>query len=153
MPATEHSAGIVIYRNSGEREYLLLDYGGHWDYAKGHIERGETARAAAVRELKEETGIASAEFTDGFAQEITYFFRDKKKGLVHKSVIFFLAATDAQAIQLSDEHVGFAFLPFEQAVRKLTFASAREVLRKAEEFLNGQSAASQQKGDATGAAR
>src|SRR5690349_6587521 len=54
----EFSAGFVLFRDSAEGPlYLLLDYGRHWDYAKGHLEEGETAWQAAVRELREETGI------------------------------------------------------------------------------------------------
>jgi bis(5'-nucleosidyl)-tetraphosphatase len=136
MAEIERSAGVVIYRQAEQRLYLLLDYGRHWDYPKGHTEADETPLAAALRELKEETGIADAIVAPGFAQEITYFFRDKRqKRLVRKSVVFFLAQTKSDRVTLSDEHEGYAFLPYDQALKRLTFASARQVLRRAEEFL------------------
>jgi len=134
MVLAENSAGFILYRAGSPREYLLLDYGHHWDYPKGHIEKGETPLDAAVRELKEETGIADARVVEGFARKIGYFFRHKKRGLVRKSVIFFLAETKARKAKLSDEHVDFAFLPYEEAMKRLTYASAREVLRLAEEY-------------------
>jgi len=139
MVSNEESAGFVIFRQNGQRLYLLLDYGRHWDYPKGHVEAGETPMAAALRELKEETGITDAVVLDGFGQEISYFFRDKKKGVVKKKVTFYLARIETDKIELSREHTGFAFEPFEAAIKKLTFPSAREVLRKAEEFLAAKS--------------
>jgi len=48
-------------------------------------------------------------------------------------VVFFLAETgvsDADVV-LSHEHVAFAFLPYEEAVKRVTFAGARQVLRAA----------------------
>jgi 8-oxo-dGTP pyrophosphatase MutT (NUDIX family) len=138
MAAQEQSAGVLIFRRDGEKHlYLLLDYGKHWDYPKGHLEPGETPRAAAWRELTEETGIAPDQIrpVPGFAEKITYFFRDKKKGLVRKTVIFYLAETDVDQVTLSREHVGFGFLPFDEALTRLTFATARAVLRRAEEKL------------------
>jgi 8-oxo-dGTP pyrophosphatase MutT (NUDIX family) len=131
----ERSAGFVVYRPGPPRLYLLLDYGRHWDYPKGHIEQGETSMAAALRELNEETGLSEVQVVPGFAQEIGYFFRDRKKGLVRKTVIFFLARTDGSQVKLSDEHTNYAFEPYEQALKRVTFASAREVLKKAEQFL------------------
>lgn len=142
-PKTEFrkSAGIIVYRKNkdGKREYLLLEYGegGHWDYAKGGIEAREDERRAAIRELKEETGLADARFVDGFKESLHYFFRDKSK-LVSKTVVFFLAEVPANAcVRLSFEHSKCVWLPFEQAVQKATYANAKEMLRKAEEFLQG----------------
>jgi bis(5'-nucleosidyl)-tetraphosphatase len=138
MAALEQSAGLVVYRSDEQRLYLLLDYGHHWDYPKGHLESGETPRDAALRELKEETGIDDARLISGFAREITYFFRDKKKRLVRKTVTFFIAQTETKEVTLSDEHVGYLYAPYDQAMRRLTFASAKQVLREVHAFLDKQ---------------
>jgi 8-oxo-dGTP pyrophosphatase MutT (NUDIX family) len=136
MARVERSAGIVLFRREkGERVYLLLDYGRFWDYPKGHVEKGEDDIAAALRELEEETGIRDVEVVEGFKHEIEYFFRDKSRGLIRKSVVFFLAETSEKQVLLSDEHAGFAWLPFEKAVEKLTYKGAKETLSEAEHFL------------------
>jgi bis(5'-nucleosidyl)-tetraphosphatase len=136
MAREERSAGFVIFHIVGEgvREYLLLDYGRHWDFVKGHVEPGENDLATALRELHEETGIIDARVIPGFQHEVTYFFKDRRKGLVRKRVVFFLAetATVPSDIVLSHEHEGFAFLPFDVAVKRLTFPTARQILRLAE---------------------
>ncbi|HEX4123635.1 MAG TPA: NUDIX domain-containing protein [Tepidisphaeraceae bacterium] len=139
----QHSAGIVVFReaadssgNPPDRQFLLLDYGRHWDFAKGHLEPGEDHRAAAMRELREETGITDAEIVPGFQRQITYYFRDHKKGLVRKTVTYFLGRTRAEKIALSEEHVGGEFLPLRQAINRLTFASSKQVLHEAVEFLD-----------------
>lgn len=140
MARQERSAGIVLFRADrrviGGRRFLLLDYGRHWDYPKGHLKKDEDDRAAALRELEEETGIKQAELVPGFAHPITYFFKDPQHGLVRKTVMFFLAQTRRRRIRLSDEHVGFAFLPYAQAMDRLTYPSAKDVLRAARDFLD-----------------
>lgn len=138
MARNERSAGFVVFRQpspDAPREYLLLDYGRHWDYAKGHVEQGEDDLTAAIRELREETGIRDVEAIDGFKHTIEYFFRSKRDGLIRKRVIFFLGRTSSADVTLSHEHVGFAFLPYEQAMKRLTYPSARKVLEAAEAFL------------------
>ena len=57
----ERSAGAVIFyseTDSAEPEFLLLHYtAGHWDFPKGNIEHGEQEIQAAIREIREETGM------------------------------------------------------------------------------------------------
>jgi len=143
MALEEQSAGIVAFRvdEDGQRLYLLLDYGHHWDFPKGHLEAGETPIEAARRELKEETGVGRVEILPDFAAKISYFFREKRKAakgkssvLIHKTVTFFAGQIDTDKIKLSDEHVGFKFLPFEKALKRLTYPTARQVLRQVEKY-------------------
>ena len=137
MPLQERSAGVIVFRQTGDgwpMEFLLLDYGRYWDYAKGHVEKGEDDLSAARRELLEETGITDIVLASGFSREIAYFFRSKR-GLVRKSVCFFLGQVDSKAVTLSDEHVGYAWLPYDAAIERLEYAGAKEVLRAAHEYL------------------
>ena len=139
MPRLERSAGFVLFRRDPAaqdgRAFLLLDYGRHWDYVKGHVEGQETDRQAAVRELAEEAGLAAPRIVDGFEHEITYYFRSSRHGLIRKTVVFFLGETESDEVRISHEHVGFAFLPYDEAMRRLTYATARNVLKVAQDFL------------------
>jgi 8-oxo-dGTP pyrophosphatase MutT (NUDIX family) len=133
----EHSAGFVIFSYEGnERKYLLLHYpGGHIEFPKGHIESGENENDAAIRELYEETGIRHIEIIDGYRYLIEYEFFHAGF-LIQKDVVFFLARTDENEIKLSHEHRDSEWQNYENALKKLTFENARELLRKAESYLN-----------------
>ena len=59
------SAGVLLFRNRGETQVLLIKPGGPfwrnkdagaWMIPKGAIEEGESAADAALREFEEETG-------------------------------------------------------------------------------------------------
>jgi 8-oxo-dGTP pyrophosphatase MutT (NUDIX family) len=133
----ERSAGVLLFRETDEgRVFLLLDYGSHWDFPKGHVEAGEDDVTAARRELQEETGITQADILDGFAKEISYIFRSRKGGLIKKTVVFYLARTGEASVTLSHEHVGFAWLPADAALKRLSYATARSLMQSAVEHLN-----------------
>lgn len=131
----ERSAGLVLVRDS---KVLALHYAaGHWDLPKGHIEKGESEETAALRELEEETGITDAEILPKFREVIHYVFHRGKK-LVSKDVVFFIGKTSEDKVTLSFEHQGHAWLPFDEAVEKMTFKTAKEVIEKAHGFLKNQ---------------
>jgi bis(5'-nucleosidyl)-tetraphosphatase len=130
------SAGVVLYcQNDSTIEYLLLHYPtGHWDLPKGKIEAGETKHQAALRELKEETGL-TATIGDGFEQSLHYNFTDFKGNQAHKTVYFFIARAHGTQVTLSDEHINYAWLNYEQALKKLTYENAQQILKNAHTFL------------------
>ncbi len=132
----EYSAGIILYRmHNNKRLYLLLHYqSGHWDFAKGHIEQGESKEQAALRELKEETGITQVELNKDFEDSFSYFFKSPEGELIHKTVYFLLGITNEKDVQLSHEHIGYAWLSFKEALEQLTYQNARELLEKAHKY-------------------
>lgn len=143
----EKSVGGVIFRKVNNKiYYLLLHYeAGHWDFPKGHIEKGETEIDTLKREVKEETGIKDLKIINGFKEYIKYFFRSKRvlfsnfkksKGkTIFKLVIYYLAQTKTKEIKLSFEHIGCDWLLYKDALSRLTFDNAKNVLKKAHQFL------------------
>ena len=146
MPV-ERSAGAVIYRETKQgREYLLLHHqaiankrvlkpiDGHWSFAKGHVEKGETTEQTVRREIKEETGITQLEFIPDFKETIRYFVNyNGEKRL--KFVAFFLVKTSEKNVTISFEHQGFAWCGYEHAYKAVTYSSDKKVLKAAEQFL------------------
>lgn len=135
----EVSAGVLVYCLESPREYLLLHYpAGHWDFPKGHIEEGENEKEAALRELFEETGIKEDEIElhKDFREEIEYFYK-RGNELSHKKVIYLLAGTEKKEVRISEEHQGYTWLPYEEALDKVTFRNAKDLLKKARVSLEG----------------
>ncbi|MCU0652918.1 MAG: NUDIX domain-containing protein [Candidatus Pacebacteria bacterium] len=139
----EKSAGAVIFREEfGEKKFLLLHYPSmahrskkdYWDYVKGHVEKDENGPDTVVREAEEETGIKDLEFAPGFRVSMKYFFRCKSN-LIFKVVDFWLAKTQTAAVRLSGEHNDFTWLSYKEAYEMLSFKNAKEVLKKANDFL------------------
>ena len=130
----EISAGVILFHRQPRHEYLILNYGAHWDFPKGHIEPGEDPPTTARRELREETGVQEVDFFPGFRQRMRYSYRRAGED-VRKVVIYFLAETAGEQVTLSHEHCGFAWAGYEDALRRLTFRTAKELLTKAQKFL------------------
>ena len=132
------SAGVVLFREGKKREYLLLEHSYGWDFPKGIMDKGEKSRETALRELKEETGISKAVILPGFKETINFIYTWKGKRLL-KFVVFYLARTSQKKVKLSFEHKSFAWLPYKEAFKRATHKNAKNVLRKAEHWLNEKS--------------
>ncbi len=132
---TEKSSGAIIF--CGEKpKFLLLHYGkDHWGFPKGHVEGEESEIETLRRELKEETGIETIKIAPGFRKKTTYFFTSFGETIA-KTVSFYLAETFDEKIKLSHEHSEFEWLPFNQAMERLSFENTKNLLREAQKFLN-----------------
>lgn len=129
---------------NGKPLYLLLHYhGGHWEFARGHLEKGEDEMVTVRREIEEETGIKNIKIIPGFRGYTKFFFKrtyglkpeEKKKApWVFKMVILYLAQTHNEKVIISKEHKGFGWFTYETGMKKLA-KDAKKVFTKANEFI------------------
>ena len=127
----EFSAGFIVVRGG---KFLLLLSDDKVDTPKGHIEKGERAISAAVRELKEETGITDIKILDDFKEKETYFYTENGK-TIKKTATYFLCITDEKDINLSYEHNGYKWVTYEEAMSIIKYAGLKSVIQKAYDFL------------------
>jgi bis(5'-nucleosidyl)-tetraphosphatase len=112
------SAGVIVIRFENNNPYfLLLRSFDFWDFPKGKIEGDESKIQAAIREVKEESGIDDLSFDWGRAYyETETFGRDKKV------VYYFMAKTNSKNVQLEKnpitglkEHEEYKWVSFDEA--------------------------------------
>ncbi len=132
-PVEEHSAGGVLFRRAAEgvRYLVIRDSYRNWGFPKGHVEEGESEVDAARREVREETGLDQLIYRAP-ALEIDWFFRFRGR-LIHKTCAFFVfESPEGEAAPQEAEGISACrWLPFEEALRVLSYANAREVLKVA----------------------
>lgn len=134
----ERSAGGVVVRlANGVPLFLLIrDSYGHWGFPKGHLERGERADMAAVREVSEETGLNGVSLVASIAT-IDWYFRFRGT-LIHKNCEFFLMKTSVQVTkpQRSEGITACRWTTLDEARRLIAYDNARDVLKRASEMLD-----------------
>lgn len=122
-----------MYRHVDDAVHVLLirDAYGHWGLPKGHVERGETSEEAAVREVREETGLDGLRL-GAELPTIDWYFRSKR-GVIHKFCHFFLIESPAgEPTPQADEGITQClWLPIEEAIRRISYRNAAEVLEEA----------------------
>lgn len=137
-PRIERSAGGVVVRLiAGVRHALVIrDPYDNWGLPKGHLERGEDAETAAVREVHEETGLAGVELGPELGC-IDWYFRVEGRA-VHKFCTFFLMHSAAGELvpQTSEGIRECLWLPLDEAMRRISYDNAREMLQRAAERLD-----------------
>jgi 8-oxo-dGTP pyrophosphatase MutT (NUDIX family) len=120
---------------------IIRDSYNNWGFPKGHIEDGERPEAAAVREVSEETGLGSLTVRSSI-DTIDWYFRFRGR-LIHKVCHFYLMVTDYTDTepQRSEGITACRWEPYEDAAQLVSYANARDVLRRANEILTADSAA------------
>jgi bis(5'-nucleosidyl)-tetraphosphatase len=130
MRSQKRAAGVVVVREAdGGLKVLLLRAYRNWDLPKGRLENDETPLDGAIREVREETGLADLEFAWG-EESI-----DTEPYAGGKVVRFFVARAPDAAVSLPinpalgrAEHHEYRWLPFADAL-KLTVPRLQRVLR------------------------
>jgi len=139
----ETSAGGLIWRRNraGRVEVVLIKPAGKeaWALPKGHLKEGESVPQAAIREVREETGLSVAGAEPLGEISYVYSFRDHPQAplvRIFKRVDFFLmkfrggdtAAHDAEIDQV-------AWMELDEAIRRASYQSERELIEKARAIL------------------
>jgi len=104
-----------------------------WSLPKGHVEEGETAEQAAVREVAEETGIRG-EIIGELGTIDFWFVADGRR--VHKTVHHYLLRMTGG--ELSDEDIEVtevAWVPMTQIVERLAYSDERDLMDAAGRLL------------------
>lgn len=128
---TEHqrSAGGLVVRDA---EILLIaTQAGRWQLPKGHIEQGETPEQAAVREVREETGVRGRVVAP--LPGVEYWFVERGRRRIHKRVDYFLLTylSGDAADFAADEVAGASWFSWDEGIAKLSFDNEREVAETA----------------------
>jgi 8-oxo-dGTP pyrophosphatase MutT (NUDIX family) len=129
------AAGFVVFFIGEEYlEILMLEYDDYWGFPKGHLETDETELDAAMRELKEETGVQLLlSSTDPIGESV---YEVKKSGQIRqKKVYYYAGVAKNREVVLSNEHHSYAWVHYRAAYRKLIFPDLRAVLQNAREWL------------------
>jgi 8-oxo-dGTP pyrophosphatase MutT (NUDIX family) len=135
----EISAGGVVYRRNGDEIEVVLasrrTRRGQlaWGLAKGGIEDDETMEEAAIREVREETGLIAV--IEGSLGETRYFYvwEDVR---IRKTVHFFLMRhTGGDVDDRDDEMEEIRWFPLERALKRAAYRGERDVLERAAESL------------------
>ena len=132
------SAGGVIYRRneSGLQIVLISVKNGHaWCLPKGVVDKGETTEETALREVREETGLAGR-IIDSLG-EINYWYYIKGENIkCRKTVHFYLmeyVSGDTAEHDLEVDEAGWFSL--ENALEKVSYKGDRTMIEKAIEKL------------------
>ena len=130
------AGGLVVDRNRGAAALIgRLDRRGRllWSLPKGHIEAGETAEQAAVREVEEETGIIGRVVAPLGTIDF-WFVADGRR--VHKTVHHFLLRAIGGALSDADiEVTEVAWVPLEELSSRLAYADERALVERAPALL------------------
>jgi 8-oxo-dGTP pyrophosphatase MutT (NUDIX family) len=142
MTIKDSAAGVIVFRrNKNKLEYLLIKHGkGHWSFPKGHIDEGETRIQAAVRELKEETGITDIDLiSKDILVEDYYAFRENGR-YVEKTVEYFIGEyTPERSGKIKTdgkEITDFKWCGLKDSLKLLTFKESKNLLIKADSIIN-----------------
>lgn len=127
----EISSGAVVYsffENSKVIKYLVIKNknGHHWSFPKGHIEKGETIKDTALREIKEETGLSVIIESKTVAVNTYSPYQN-----CIKDVYFFLARTDEHDFRLQESEIDeIKWLSYDEVLQILTYDNDKKVFKE-----------------------
>ncbi|MHB8339820.1 MAG: NUDIX hydrolase [Mycobacteriales bacterium] len=134
------AGGLVVDRTGGSPRGALIgrrDRRGQlvWSLPKGHLEPGETAADAAVREVAEETGICGRVLAPLGSIDFYFATADRR---VHKTVHHFLLVAEGGELSDADVEVSqVAWVSLPELPARLGYLDERRLVARVPELLAG----------------
>ena len=126
------SGGVVIKRQGrGLKILLIVDSYGRWTWPKGNIEKGESSKCAALREITEEVGLKNIQVLEKIGQNQYYY---KLKNILRFKTVFIylIEAKGNERIKIQKEEIASGkWLAPDIAIKKLDYKDADKLLKKA----------------------
>jgi 8-oxo-dGTP diphosphatase len=113
---------VIVPKRRGAQDEEVLGL------PKGHLDGEETELQAAVREVREETGVVAEPIEK--LGEIAYSY-ESRGGPVDKRVAFYLLEYRSGRLAHDHEVEQVRWMPLEQAARALTYEGEREMVQRA----------------------
>jgi type II secretory ATPase GspE/PulE/Tfp pilus assembly ATPase PilB-like protein/8-oxo-dGTP pyrophosphatase MutT (NUDIX family) len=139
---TKVVAGVVdvyvIRRNRGDWRVLTLQRAADtkrpnsWEMVHGKIDAGERPERAAIREVREETGL---EIDALYNLTVNPFYLHESQ-TVQLAIVFTAFVADDSEVVLSEEHQGYEWLSLDDACSRFTWPRAAHALRDAHRLLS-----------------
>lgn len=122
---------FLLLKRSRKKIYEYL-----WQGVAGKIEKNELAWQAALRELKEETGLTAQRM---FVADYVSKFYEKHGDRMNFVPVFGIEVKNKK-VSLSEEHCNFKWLSFKKAHAKLTWNGQKKGLKAVHSMLNSKDA-------------
>jgi 8-oxo-dGTP pyrophosphatase MutT (NUDIX family) len=145
----ERSAGGLVYKIENNKVFWLLiktisKYsreknkkkeidGSIYKFPKGHLDKGEFLKQAALREVEEEGQVKAKVVSKLGSNDYIIWDKEKRKKIIKKVTFFLMEYLGQSNLKYYDVEMVLerSWFTFEEAVEKLAYASERALLKKA----------------------
>lgn len=127
------AGGLVLNAHAPEPQAALIgrrDRRGRmiWSLPKGHLEQGESAEEAAIREVREETGLLGEVVAPLGTIDFWFMAQEQR---IHKTVHHYLMRMTGGELTADDVEVDeVMWVPLQELASRLTYKDERNLVAK-----------------------
>ncbi len=129
-----YTAGGIL-KNKDNQIFLIFNKNRRtFQLPKGHLEKGETSKMAAIREVREETGYRNIKIISQKSFKIFFTFKDRfDNNLINQkhTIYYIMKLVDEERIhtkEQDDEKLGGDWFYIDDAIKKASFKNIKNIL-------------------------